>query len=426
MRNAPKWTDFYRYPVVAGTALLATAVTLAWWGQADVSRLFENAMVRRGELWRLATSMLPHVGLMHLAFNLYWLWVFGTLVEEVYSHAKMAALVLLLGIASGAFEYGFLTGGVGLSGVGYGLFGLLWVLSRRDPRFHDAIDSRTIGLFVIWFFLCIALTASGVMPVGNIAHGTGAVLGALVGLAITQPERRVLLCSAAVLMVAFGLWAATLGRPVVNLSRYGAYEECAWGYDALDAGRYQEAQRWLAQAVRYRYADVACWVDLASAENHLGNSAVALAHYRRAAEMGEKNAQYYLGTLYESGDGTPKDKQKAMLWYRKAADQGLPEALNDVAWEYATSTDPAFRNPQAALRYATQAVAAEKDNPMYLDTLAEAQYANGKYEDAVKTEQKAIGLSKPTADERPDMVKNLAKYVLAVHSGKRVAALKRK
>lgn len=112
MRQSPKWTQFHRYPVVAGTALVATGVTLAWWGKADISPLVENAMIRRGELWRLATSMLPHVGLMHLAFNLYWLWIFGTLVEEIFGHVKTAALILLFGMASGAFEYAFLFGGV--------------------------------------------------------------------------------------------------------------------------------------------------------------------------------------------------------------------------------------------------------------------------------------------------------------------------
>jgi len=437
MRAVPKWTEFHRYPVVAGTALLATGVTLAWWGKADVGPLFENAMVRQGELWRLATSMLPHVGLMHLAFNLYWLWIFGTLVEEIFGHVKTAALILFLGVASGAFEYGFLIGGVGLSGAGYGLFGLLWVLSRRDPRFHDALDSRTAKLFVIWFFFCILLTAGNVMPVANVAHGAGAVMGGLLGLAIEQRDdvlsesgsgllrskRRALLLSATALMLGFGLWAATLGRPMVNLSRYGSYEECQWGYDALEAGHYHQAQRWLAQAVRYRSSQVACRVDLANAENHLGNRSAGLADYRKAAEMGDKDAADYLADVYESGDGVPVNRQEAMRWFKVAADQGVPEALNEVAWTYAT--DSALRNPQAALDYATKAVAAEKDNPMYLDTLAEAQYANGKFEDAVSTEQKALALAGIPVEERADMVKRLTKYFLAFRGGQRMAEMRK-
>ena len=333
----------------------------------------------------------------------------GWRVEEVYGHVKTAALILVLGVAASAFQYGFLTGGVGLSGAGYGLFGLLWVLSRRNPRFHDALDSRTTRLFVIWFFLRILLTAGGVMAVGNVAHGAGAVMGVLIGLAITQPEKRALFCSAAALTLSFGLWAATIGRPLVNVSQNGAYEECKWGYDALEPGHYDQAQHWLAQAVRYRRAEVACRVDLASAERSLGNSSAALADYQKAAEMGDKDAAYYLAGLYERGDGVPKDEQEAVRWFKLAADEGYPEALNDLAWAYAT--DPTMRNPKAALEYATKAVAAGKDNPVYLDTLAEAYYANGKFEEAVKTEQTALAAA--PAQVRDLYQKSLAKYLVA-------------
>jgi tetratricopeptide (TPR) repeat protein len=52
--------------------------------------------------------------------------------------------------------------------------------------------------------------------------------------------------------------------------------------------------------------------------------------------------------------------------------------------------------PAAALEYAQKAVAAEKGNPRphILDTLAESYYVNGKYEDAIKTEQRAIELAR--------------------------------
>src|SRR5437763_10942122 len=95
MRTAPKLTEAPRYPVIAGTALLSIGVTIAWWAKIDISPLLPSAMIRRGELWRLVTAIFPHLGILHLAFNVYWLWVFGTLVEEVYGHLKTMALILL-------------------------------------------------------------------------------------------------------------------------------------------------------------------------------------------------------------------------------------------------------------------------------------------------------------------------------------------
>jgi membrane associated rhomboid family serine protease/tetratricopeptide (TPR) repeat protein len=420
MRPPPSLKESARYPVVAGTALLAIGVTLAWWAKIDVSPLFESAMIRRGELWRLVTSIFPHAGILHLAFNIYWLWVFGTLVEEIFGHLKTAALILLFAVGSGAWEFALASGGVGLSGVGYGLFGLIWMLSRHDERFKDAIDARTVQLFVGWFFFCIVATVTNTMPVANIAHGTGAVLGILAGLAITLPDNHGPITAGLCAVLFLGLWGATLGRPRINLSGKAGYEEAKWGYDALIAKRNREAIRWFRDAVIYQPKMAEYWNDLGISYQQSGNLREAFADYRKAAEMGDAHAQYYLGMVYETGgEGLPKEAGQALYWYRKLAEQGDADSLNDVAWQYATSTDPAIRNPAAALECARKAVNLQQDHPdpNHLDTLAEALYANDQPEDAVKTELQAIALA--SSGENSAFLKRLEKYQLALQSRKR-------
>src|ERR1700722_982708 len=130
----PSYGEFMQYPVVSATAALAVAVTLAWWAKIDVSVLFESPQVGRGQWWRLLTSALPHINIFHLVFNLSWLWVLGTKIERILGHLNTLLLFLILAIGSGAFEYAFLGPGVGLSGVGYGLFCFLWVFSGGGPR----------------------------------------------------------------------------------------------------------------------------------------------------------------------------------------------------------------------------------------------------------------------------------------------------
>lgn len=252
MRRSPSFTELPRYPVTAGTAMLAIGITIAWWAKMDFSSLFESAMIRRGELWRLVTCIFPHFNIWHLAFNVYWLWVLGTLIEQVYGHLRTVALILLFAIGSSAFEFAFSSGGVGLSGVGYGLFRLLWILSKRDERFRDAIDERTIQLFVVWFFICIFTTVTKTVPVANIAHGAGAALGVLTGFALTLPRLRLSILAAIGTILLFGLWAATFGRPRVNLSASGGYQEAKWGFDALRQDRNREAVQWFREAVIYR------------------------------------------------------------------------------------------------------------------------------------------------------------------------------
>ena len=48
---------------------------------------------------------------------------------------------------------------------------------------------------------------------------------------------------------------------------------------------------------------------------------------KRSAEAGFMLAQYIIGNCYDEGYGTNLDKDKALYWWRKAADQGLDDAV---------------------------------------------------------------------------------------------------
>jgi membrane associated rhomboid family serine protease/TPR repeat protein len=420
MRLAPKISEAPKYPVIAGTALLAIGVTVAWWLNADISPLFENAMIRRGQLWRLLTSILPHDGVIHLAFNIYWLWAFGTILEHIYGHFKTATLILLFAVGPSAMEFAFASGGIGLSGVGYGLFGLLWVLSENDVRFHDAMDRRTVELFVAWFFLCIIATLTNIMRIANIAHGVGAILGILTGFAISRPNRRIAAVAGICAILVFAYWGATLGRPHINLSRSAGYDEARWGYEALVANRNQEAVKWFHDAVLYQPDEQMHWHNLGVAYYQLGNKSAAVSAFRTAAEHGAASDALYLGTLYTGGvDGVVKDAKQAAYWYRKASASNDADILNDVAWQYATSLDPEIHNPSAALECARKAVDLDhsKTDAYHLDTLAEAYYANGEFGEAVRVELQALPIADLTVKET--FREHLEKYQHALRKSPR-------
>ena len=292
MRAVPQWTEFRRYPVVSATLLLAIIASVRFWSGGSIDLLVENADIGRGQVWRLVTSALPHVNLMHLAFNLYWLWGLGTIVEGAFGHWRTAALLILLAAGSGAADYAIMDGGIGLSGVGYGLFGLLWILHRRgDARFADAMDSRTVGLFAIWFFVCIALTAAQVMRVGNIAHGAGAVLGVLLGYAIALPSRRREATATLLLVVLVSIAGALWLRPWINLSPRAGDDEARRGYDALMANDDDESLRWCRQAVRLAPHRSDNWINLGIAMERAGQPAESAKAYERARELDPATTQ---------------------------------------------------------------------------------------------------------------------------------------
>lgn len=53
--------------------------------------------------------------------------------------------------------------------------------------------------------------------------------------------------------------------------------------------------------------------------------------FNQAANKNHAIAQYYLGVLYETGQGFKKDIQKAIVWYGKSAKQNLKEAKYELA-----------------------------------------------------------------------------------------------
>ncbi len=227
------------------TAVIAAAILVEVLGVMgrDVSALHLDVRAFETEPWRLWTSALVHANAVHLLFNLLWMWSFGARIEWRYGSWRTLALYLFLAGVSGAAEHAIFEGGVGLSGVVYGLFGLLWVVSKRDPKLSDAMDRGTAQLFVIWFFVCIAMTITDVLPVANVAHGMGAAAGAGVGWAITRRAQRSIVLG---LVVAAGigvLAAAAFARPWINLSEYGGFDEARLGDAALDAGDLAEAER---------------------------------------------------------------------------------------------------------------------------------------------------------------------------------------
>jgi membrane associated rhomboid family serine protease len=180
-----------RYPVTSALALAAIGVSLLAWGDplwADL--LLADSRTWAGQFWRPAASALAHGDPVHLAFNLYWLWVFGPRVEAAFGTRAAAGIFLLLAAGPSCAQHALSGPGIGLSGVGYGLFGLSWVLSWRDERFRRVMDGQTVALFVAWFLLCIVMTEAKAWNVGNVAHAAGAALGLLLGLALAAPGRR--------------------------------------------------------------------------------------------------------------------------------------------------------------------------------------------------------------------------------------------
>lgn len=141
------------------------------------------AIAINDEWYRLLSSVFVHAGWLHLAFNMYMLFLLGPPLEAVLGRARFVTLYLVSGLGGAVASYAFssvMTLSVGASGAIFGLMAGWVVVSRRLER--DA--SQVLVLLAINVALGFVMAG-----VDWRAHLGGALTGALAALALTHGQR---------------------------------------------------------------------------------------------------------------------------------------------------------------------------------------------------------------------------------------------
>jgi membrane associated rhomboid family serine protease len=178
---------------IASYAILGVTVVVSFLAMqpegSDLLRLLElDKGLGNGEWWRLVSPVLVHASLLHLAFNMYFLYLVGPLVEQVYGSARFLLLYVLT--AATASLASFLLGSgpsVGASGALFGLCGVLLVgrvLHRPVLQGQQRAIMSQIGfLVVINLALGFGMNTFG-GNIDNFAHLGGLAGGLWLGLLI--------------------------------------------------------------------------------------------------------------------------------------------------------------------------------------------------------------------------------------------------
>lgn len=133
--------------------------------------------------WKFLTSCFIHspVSIFHIVFNMMWLLQLGPLMERGLGTAKAVLFVVVTGFVSSAISTAIERPGVGLSGVVYAYCGFMWTAWPRWTGFLEKFNGQTVKLMLFWQVLCFVLTYTGAMNIGNVAHISGMVYGAILG-----------------------------------------------------------------------------------------------------------------------------------------------------------------------------------------------------------------------------------------------------
>lgn len=136
-----------------------------------------------GELWRLVTPVFLHSGILHIVFNLYWVFRLGQGVEErLGARRYLAFLVTVAALSNSVFFYLISPYFGGLSGVVYGYVGFIWGYDRLKPNSLSVEEQGIVSFFVIWYVLGWVLTVTGFFHLANTIHAVGALAGIFWGL----------------------------------------------------------------------------------------------------------------------------------------------------------------------------------------------------------------------------------------------------
>ncbi|MBN1915272.1 MAG: rhomboid family intramembrane serine protease [Parachlamydiales bacterium] len=186
-----KWKEAEQTPYWKGVyELLIQKVTK---GKVEPfqGKLFEK--IREGQVWRLFTPCILHTTVLHILFNMIWLWILGKQVEERLSKSKYVVLTLVVGIISNIAQY-IMSGPyfLGYSGIIMGLAGFIWSRQKVAPWEGYPLQ-KGVFLFLAFYVLAIlalqifslilTLVSSSTLnpPIANSAHIVGFIAGWLLG-----------------------------------------------------------------------------------------------------------------------------------------------------------------------------------------------------------------------------------------------------
>jgi membrane associated rhomboid family serine protease len=136
--------------------------------------------VANGGWWRLVTAAFLHASLIHIAFNMFVLYVIGIAVERYLGPWRYLAVYLISGLAgsAGALVVNPTSVTVGASGAIFGLFGALFIIEYQQT---GSITGQAFSLIAINLALSFAIP--------NISwggHVGGLIGGVLATLALSR------------------------------------------------------------------------------------------------------------------------------------------------------------------------------------------------------------------------------------------------
>ena len=192
-----------------------------------------------------------------------------------------------------------------------------------------------------------------------------------------------------------GIWRDTVAKRPANPRARVSY-----GVDLYAAGRLQDAERELREAVRLKETSAAAHANLGPVLCALGKCDQGIYHLQRALALDPQytSAHGNLGEAYAASGNRTLAVEQFSLAVEAAPE--TPFLLDRLAWLLATSPEESIRNGPRAVALAETAVRVTKrQDALSLETLSAAYAEVGRFEDALNVGREALALSERENNE---------------------------
>ena len=176
-----KKKPYITYGIIALNIIVFILMYIFGNGSYDVNTLIDfgalhSSLVKEGDIYRLLTCSFIHIGLLHLFFNMYALYIIGPQLESFYGKVKYLIIYLFSAVMGSLFSCLFTNGvSAGASGAIFGLFGaLLYFGYHYRVYLGSVIRSQIIPLLIFNFALGFML--SGIDVSSHIGGLIGGIL----------------------------------------------------------------------------------------------------------------------------------------------------------------------------------------------------------------------------------------------------------
>lgn len=154
---------------------------------ADAGALVPAFVRQDGEYWRIVTGAFLHGSALHIAVNMYSLYVLGRFIEAIAGARRMAIVYAVSLVVSGLAVVYFSSPydvTVGASGAIFGLFGALFAIGFKLGRPGMRLVRANLGILALNLFITFAVPGIAIS-----AHVGGLIAGFIVAAFIYSPPR---------------------------------------------------------------------------------------------------------------------------------------------------------------------------------------------------------------------------------------------